>query len=137
MTADHDQHVVEAMRNLWVSVLEMTIRDYKSRIQAARRRDRWASIDGVMQQVMSLETEILYARLYFTSDDGRDVMEMAGYGHQPQRIMDYLTGDLEQPIKERDREIARMFRNGVPINDLSKAFQLQPKSIRTIVGAAA
>ena len=74
MNQEHDQHTIEAMRGLWVSVLEMTIRDYKSRIQAAKRRDRWASIDGVMQQVMSLETEILYARLYFTSDDGRDVM---------------------------------------------------------------
>ena len=137
MTEERDQHTIEAMRSLWVSVLEMTIRDYKSRIQAARRRDRWASIDGVMQQVMSLETEILYARLYFTSDDGRDVMEMAGYGHQPQRIMDYLTGELDQPIKERDRQIAKMFRDGVPVAELSKAFQLVPKSIRTIVGAAA
>ena len=136
MTNDQDQHAIEAMRKLWSCVLGGVIRDHKARIQAARRNERWVTTDGERRKVMSLEKEIRYARRHFFGNDGRDVMEMAGYGHQPQRIMDHLTGDLGQSFRERDREIVRRFLDGMPADDLAKAFQISRKHVLSIVRAA-
>lgn len=99
----------EGMRGLWAAVLWMAIREYRVRVDAARKGKRSASIDGSRMQLMSVDAEIRFAREYFSGPDAAHIAEMAGFTINVPKVMAEVTRERGRSVYARaNRDYSQM-----------------------------
>lgn len=80
-------------RALWIAVLYQAVENHRRRCAAARRGEEYAATTSGSsreQRLGLLDDEIDAARRYFTSKDGREVIDNSGLSVNVDKLLHYI-----------------------------------------------
>lgn len=145
---------VAGERSMWAEVFSTAIRDFRSKVTAAKKGKRSIMMDGHQEIIGSVDQEMRHARMYFSSTDAELVADYAGIEINLPAIMAMIDTPVGNPFARdyqqgkgvkrfHDRrvllapKVIAMRDAGTPVRDIANNLNISPKLIYRIFDEAA
>ena len=142
---------VRGESGMWAEVFSTAIREHRNKVTAAKKLKRSIMMNGHQEIIGSVEQELQYARMYFTSPDAALIADYAGIEINLPAIMALIDTPCGNPFsreysagatkaaenrKALAPKIKEMREKGMTVRDISDALKMSQRTLYRITEEA-